>query len=112
VVHVPGAIGMRVRAGGRVLAFSGDSGPCEALVALCRGADLALLECSYPAGRETRKHLNAETAAQVAREAGVQRLVLTHFYPQCDGVDLAGQVRAAGYGGELFLAADGDGFAV
>lgn len=112
VVHVPGAIGVRVEAGGRTFAFSGDSGPCDALVALCRGADLALLECSYPAGRESRKHLNAETVAQVARDAGVRRLALTHFYPQCDAVDLAGQVRAAGFDGELFLAADGDVFEV
>lgn len=108
VKHVAGAIGALVRCDGRSLAFSGDSGPCDALVELCRGVDLALLECSYPAERETSSHMNAATAAGVARAAGVSRLVLTHFYPQCDGVDIAGQVRAAGYRGELHLASDGD----
>lgn len=112
VRHTPGSLGVRVRCGGRTLAFSGDSGPCDALVELCRGADLALLECSYAAGRETGRHLNAETAAKVACEAGVRRLVLTHFYPECDGVDLEAQVRAGGYRGELHLARDGDELAV
>ncbi len=101
------ALGFRIERGGRRLAFSGDSGPCEALVELCRGVDLALLECSYPAGRESERHLNATTVAQVAAEAGVERLVLTHIYPEADQVDLAAQIREAGYEGELTLATDG-----
>ncbi|HBQ15220.1 MAG TPA: MBL fold metallo-hydrolase, partial [Myxococcales bacterium] len=90
------------------LAFSGDSAPCDALVELCRGADLALLECSYPAAHEARGHLTSRTAAEVARAAGVSRLVLTHFYPACDAVDVAAEVRAAGFEGALHLAEDGD----
>lgn len=108
VRHSAGALGLRVTLGDRSLAFSGDSAPCDALVELCRGADLALLECSYPADRPSESHLNARTAAETAVVAGVQRLVLTHFYPQCDGVDLAAEARAAGYRGELHLARDGD----
>jgi ribonuclease BN (tRNA processing enzyme) len=107
VMHVAGALGYRVRCGGRSLAFSGDSGACPELIELCRGADVALLECSYPASRPTTKHLNARTAAEVAARSGVRRVVLTHFYPQCDGVDIAAEVRAAGYAGELALATDG-----
>lgn len=107
VMHVGGALGLRVRCGERVLAFSGDSGKCPELVELCRGADLALLECSYPASRPTTKHLNAQTAAQVAVEAAVTRAVLTHFYAICDDVDIARQVRDEGYVGELVLAEDG-----
>lgn len=107
VLHVAGSLGLRVECEGRTLAFSGDSGACPELVALCRGADVALLECSYPAERPTTKHMNARTASEVACAASVSRLVLTHFYPQCDGVDIASQVRAAGYAGELVLAEDG-----
>lgn len=101
------ALGFRIERGGRRLAFSGDSGPCEALVELCRGVDVALLECSYPAGRESERHLNASTVAEVAGEAGVERLVLTHIYPQADRVDLAAEVRDAGFAGELTIATDG-----
>lgn len=108
MLHSPGALGVRVTAGGRSLAFSGDSGPCDALVELCRGADLALLECSYPAARDVARHLTTKTAAEVAVRAGVSRLALTHFYPECDDVDVEAEVRAAGYRGALHLAEDGD----
>jgi ribonuclease BN (tRNA processing enzyme) len=107
VLHVAGSLGLRVRCGDRTLAFSGDSGKCPELIEHCRGADLALLECSYPASRPTTKHLNARTAAEVAVEAGLARVALTHFYPQCDGVDVAREVREAGYRGDLVLAEDG-----
>ncbi len=107
VRHSEGALGVRVTSGGRTLAFSGDSGPCDALVSLFRGADLVLAECSYPASRESDHHLNTTSAGRLATEAGVTRLVLTHFYPVCDAVDVEAEVRAAGYEGELSLAVDG-----
>ena len=108
VRHAEGALGVRVTAGGRTLAFSGDTGPCDALVELCRGADLAMLECSYPASRPSRSHLCTTSAAEMAIAAGVGRLLLTHFYPATDAVDVAREVRDGGYGGELLLARDGD----
>lgn len=110
VLHLKHALGLRVSADGATVAFSGDTGPCDALVELCRGVDLALLECSYPAERETKRHLNARTAGEMAAAAQPARLVLSHFYPECDDVDIAGQVRAAGWQGPLDLANDGDVF--
>ena len=104
----PGSIGLRVTWDGVSIAFSGDSAPCDALVELCRGVDLALLECSYPAERESSGHLTSKTAAEVATAACVTRLLLTHFYPVLDGVDVAVDVRRAGYTGGLQLAEDGD----
>ena len=101
------ALGYRIERGGRAVAFSGDTGPCDALVELCRGADVALMECSYPAARETSSHLNGRTVGEMARAAEVQRLVLTHFYPAADEADLAAEVRSAGYDGDLMLAHDG-----
>ena len=41
------AFGFRVRAGGRTLAFSGDTGPCSGLDDLAVGADLLLAEASF-----------------------------------------------------------------
>jgi ribonuclease BN (tRNA processing enzyme) len=108
VMHVPGALGVRIACGGRTLAFSGDSGECDALDALCRGADLALLECSYPADRPSRTHLTTHGAARTALRAGVKRLALVHFYPSCDAVDREREVRAGGYVGDLHLGEDGD----
>lgn len=112
VAHSAGALALRIERGGRALVFSGDTGPADALVELARDADLALFECSYPASRTARKHLNSRTAAEAALGAGVTRLVLTHFYASTDRVDIRAEVRRAGYRGRLTLARDGALFSV
>jgi len=77
--HGMPAFGLRVQAGARTLAYSGDSAYCEGLVELAEGADLVLCEAGAsehpPAGAV---HCTPEDAARIAREAGAKRLVLTH----------------------------------
>jgi ribonuclease Z len=68
---------------GQVAAFVMDTRRCDAAVELCRGADLAVTESTYlrtEAGLAQRyAHLTAADAAEIAVEAGVRRLVLSHF---------------------------------
>ena len=74
------AFGLRVQAGGRALAYSGDSAYCEGLVELAEGADLLLCEAGASEHPPTGAvHCTPEDAARIAREAGAQRLVLTHI---------------------------------
>lgn len=112
VAHIPGALGLAVEADGTRMMFSGDSGPCDALDDLARGVDLALLECSYAASRESASHLTTRTAAETAVRARVTRLVLSHFYPECLVTDREADIRRAGYAGELVLATDGTRLAI
>ena len=47
---------VRLGAGGRALAYSGDTGPSDPLVSVAEGADLLLCEASFdedPANRRT-----------------------------------------------------------
>jgi len=92
IVDVPwGTLGYRVEAEGKVVAFSGDTIPCEGLDHLARGADV-LVQCCYLARAEiTDAHaerlsrfLFASSAevGKVAASAGVKTLVLTHFRPK------------------------------
>jgi ribonuclease BN (tRNA processing enzyme) len=83
VSHPVEAYGFRVEHQGRVLTYSGDTGPCDALHTLARGADLFLCEASFTHGKENIPglHLNGRQAGQCATEAGVRRLVLTHIPP-------------------------------
>ena len=47
VNHPIETYGVRVEHGGRVIAYSSDTAPCEALLRLAAGADLFLCEASY-----------------------------------------------------------------
>jgi ribonuclease BN (tRNA processing enzyme) len=71
---------------GGSLVFSGDTGPCEALVELATGADLLLAEASFRdvPGNPPGLHLSGRDAAEAARRAGVGSLVLTHIPPWHD----------------------------
>ncbi|GAA2367005.1 MBL fold metallo-hydrolase [Streptomyces cuspidosporus] len=86
VCHPVEAFGFRIEHGGRSLVYSGDTGPCEALVDLARGADLFLCEAAFTHGKEDipELHLNGRQAGEHARRAGVGTLVLTHIPPWTD----------------------------
>ncbi|WP_106296360.1 MBL fold metallo-hydrolase [Knoellia remsis] len=106
VNHPVEAYGYRVEAGGRVLAFTGDTDSCDALGGLLGGADLALMDAAFVEGRdETRGiHLTAARAAQAALDAGgVERLMLTHLPPWNDP-ETARAEAAAVWTGEVELA--------
>jgi ribonuclease BN (tRNA processing enzyme) len=95
VLHSRGlpCLGYRIEYGGRVLAYSGDSQYCRSVIRLCRQADVAVLDCSFPADRPGPGHMHAGECGQVAREAGVRRLILSHFYPVADQANVRLQAR-------------------
>ena len=87
--------GFRVDGNGRVFAYSGDSGPCEALAEVARDADLLLCEATLQNGDSDgrpRGHLTPEEAAAAAAAGNAKRTVLTHRpdeRPAPAGVELA-----------------------
>lgn len=103
--HTAQSLGYRIAATSGSIAFSGDADECDELVDLARGADLFVCEAATPDGQKLEGHLTPALAARYAARAGVPRLVLTHFYPECQGHDLRRQA-AAHYGGEIALAHD------
>ncbi len=104
--HTESSLAFRIsEKGGGTLVYSGDTPGGESLVNLARGADLLLLECSFPAGMRVSGHLSADEAGRIAAAAGVRRLVLTHFYPECASADVRSQA-AEHFKGEITLAQD------
>ena len=92
---------------GRSIVYSSDTEPSETVIRMAAGADLLIHEAAGKAAG----HTSAAQAAEVAREAGVERLALTH-YPVVEP-DLEWQHRqATGQGVEVELAQDGDVYAL
>jgi ribonuclease BN (tRNA processing enzyme) len=97
--------GVRLTAGGRVLAYTGDTGPSPHLVELARGADLLLAEATYVAEVPADSRAYQSSAVQVGRyaaEAGAGRVLLTHLWPGTDPAAAAG--AAASSGGQVAVA--------
>jgi adenosine deaminase len=68
---------------GQRMALVMDTGVCDAAVELASQADLVVCEATFSSDdvdlARRYRHLTAADAGRVAREAGAQRLVLTHF---------------------------------
>lgn len=107
--HVVESFGFRVEHGGASLAYSGDTGECDALVDLAYGVDLLLAEASFVErpGLPDDLHLTARQAGEHATRAGVRRLVLTHLVPWNDDHDSLAEAKASGYRGQIELAYQG-----
>ena len=104
VEHMVPTLGLRVenkRSGG-VVAYSSDTSPCDAVVALARGADILIHE----AAKNTSGHSSATQAGEVARRAGAGRLVLIHYRPAPWQYDRWLEEAAVAFGGPVELAQD------
>jgi ribonuclease BN (tRNA processing enzyme) len=104
------SIAFRVEYGGRSIAFSGDvSRPTSALIALSEGCsmlvhDFALPERELPHGN---LHAKPSMVGELARNAGVKALILSHFMPPIETeLNNAVELVRRSYRGKIELASD------
>jgi ribonuclease BN (tRNA processing enzyme) len=83
VDHPSGApsCAVRIEAGGRTLAYSGDTQWCEALVPAAAGADLFICEC-YGFDRDVPYHLSWRRIESALDRLAARRILLTHMGPR------------------------------
>lgn len=104
--HTAQSLGYRFTApAGACVAFSGDADECDELVELARGVDLFVCDAAFPDELRLDGHLTPGLAAAHAARAQARTLLLTHFYPECAGVDVVAQARAR-FDGEIVAATD------
>jgi ribonuclease BN (tRNA processing enzyme) len=101
--------GVRLVAGGRTLAYTGDTGADDGVADLARDADLLLAEASFTdqVPEDLRGTLSsADLQGRQASAAGAGRLLLAHLMP---GTDPAAARAAAGrgYHGDVGVATQG-----
>jgi len=89
MAHPVEAYGLRLEADGRSLAYTGDTGPNERLAPLARDANVLLAEAAFVEGAVNPPdlHLTGREAGQVAHDAGVGELVVTHVPPWYNPLD-------------------------
>jgi len=109
VNHPVETYGVRLEHGGRVLTYSSDTAPCEALVRLAQGADLFLCEASYLDGEDNPPdlHLTGGEAGDAATKAGVGRLVLTHLVTAWGSEAATHEAAASAFSGPVEIARAG-----
>jgi ribonuclease BN (tRNA processing enzyme) len=107
--HFVLSAGLRLRAGARVVAYTGDTGPSADIAKLARDADLLIAEASYPEHVPLNSAPFLSSARQAgadATRAGARSLLLTHLMA---GSDPDASVRAArqAYRGPIEVASPG-----
>jgi ribonuclease BN (tRNA processing enzyme) len=107
--HPVETFGVRVEHGGRVLTYSADTAPCEALIRLAQGADVFLCEASYLDGEDNPPdlHLTGREAGEHAKKAGVGRLLLTHLVTAWGSADATYEAAASIFDGPVEIVRPG-----
>ena len=80
------------------IVYSGDTGPDSDLGSLATGADVVLCEATLAGERDEHTypyHLTAGEAGEIATEAGVSTLILTHFAADANLEQLRAEAAAA-----------------
>ena len=111
VPHTDESVAYSISRNGRRIVYTGDTGYDPMFGEWARGADVLLCECSLPTAMAIPQHLTPEQCGALAAAALPKHLVLTHFYPPVEQVDIVAAV-AAHYAGPVTLANDGDTFEI
>lgn len=79
--HSVPCFAMRIEADGKSLVYTGDTSYFKELADFSRKADLLLCESNFYKGMDGNGagHMTSEEAGKTARQAGVDKLVLTHL---------------------------------
>jgi ribonuclease BN (tRNA processing enzyme) len=107
--HFVPNLGLRLTAGGQVLAYTGDTGPSPDIAELARDAHAFLAEATFPeqvTDSDPRYLSTARQAGEYAARAGVRQLILTHLWPGTSHAAARSAAQAA-FPGEIAVAAGG-----
>ena len=91
---------------GLSVVYSSDTGYSEELGDFAEGADLLIIDCSFRRNKPVANHLELQEAMRLASLAAPRKVLLTHLYPEWDGVDIEAEARNH-WRGDVIAACDG-----
>lgn len=105
--HTEGSVSYRLTCGGGVMGYTGDTGPCDGVVACLGDTDVGISECARPDSADDPEHLSPSSIAALlaGREPGL--LITTHAYAPLDPDRVPDLIRARGYTGRVLAGYDG-----
>lgn len=106
--HPVSCYGMRITDGKSVLVYTADSSYKKEWETFAKDADLLITDCNYYAGLDgtAAGHMNSEEAGQIAKNAEVKQLLLSHLPQYGDRVKLIDEAKQF-YDGTISLAKEG-----
>lgn len=103
----PYALAYRIEHKGKALVYGADM--CydypKSIVQIAKNADVLLIEAAVPESRKYEDHLTPGRAGQLAAEANVKKLILTHFYFDTTKYNIKAQVKKH-FKGQIVIAKD------
>ena len=75
------SLAYRFELGDKSMVFSGDCDYHQELIDFAKATDVLVIDCSTLDDNRVKGHLTAGLAGLIAEQAGVRRLIPTHFYP-------------------------------
>ncbi len=87
------AYALRFETNDKIITFSGDSTDCQGVRDACRNANLFVCDASYSKGNSSPAHMDTASIGDISQNSQVKKVLLTHFYPQVENMDLVSEVK-------------------
>ena len=91
---------------GASLVYTSDTGYTDSLASFGEGVSLFMMECSFWREKPVDTHMELKDAMRLAERAAPDKVLLSHLYPEWDGVDLPSEAKKL-WPGETIEATDG-----
>ena len=95
---------VRIDSKNRSFVFSGDTAWNEKIIEFSKNADIVMLDSGLLTKDKTDDnvpHLTARECGIIARNCGAKRLLLTHFWPEYNLIDILSEAKETFLGAEL-----------
>jgi ribonuclease BN (tRNA processing enzyme) len=90
--HTNESLALRL-SGEQQFVYTADTGRCAQLSDFARDADFLITEASFRHTSPVAMHLTLTDALEIIEESNARRTMLTHFYPEWDGMNVEEETR-------------------